>query len=235
VLFRSVAGVVVVIQTSPSEGNPFPGDLHRMNTSFTSVKFLGTSAGFLCILLILFGVTHWYRRLRPAIWALASAVLSGYTVMLWKCLSLLVVNPSPGAKLPWLQYEFYMIFLFGNLVGAGQVHTMNCGLKLASPLLVVPIFYTLGMLVQIAIGYVFFDELNNFSNAFAMGRFWGGTIFLLVCIFFLTKFQTEHQKEQQGHEHKHADVHHEEGAATPAEVGFDLSKITTEGVCIYNL
>lgn len=199
-MLGTVVGVVLVIQTTPSAGDPFPGDLNRMNESFTSPRFLGTSIAFFVMLLVLFGVTHHYLRFRPAAWALASAVLSGYTVMLWKCLSLLVVSPVPGTTALWLRLEPYLISLFGNLVGAGQVHTMNCGLKLASPLLVVPIFYTLGMLVQMAVGSVFFGELNNFSDPFAMARFWAGTLVLLVCIFFLTKFQTQNQKLQRQEE-----------------------------------
>merc|ERR1719401_994207 len=107
--------------------------------------------------------------------------------MLFKCVALLIVKPEPRSPLPWGTYKAYVILLAAAVVGAGNITAMNKGLRRGEAVIVVPIYYSLGMLMQILTGSVYFHELRGFSGLDETALFWGGCVMLILCIVALTR------------------------------------------------
>lgn len=195
----AVAGVMVVIEGTPAPGEPLRGDLEAMRDSFASFHFAVMCGGVAVAMCFLFIMTQLLPGLVAVVWATLSAVFSGFSVMLFRCVSLLLIDPvrsgGPKATSPWLRPGPYAITLAALLVGVAQVHTMNLGLRAGEALVVVPVYYSLGMLAQILTGAVFFSELQNFADAGECARFWGGTLFLLACIITLTQSKISAEAE----------------------------------------
>mmetsp|Transcript_11454 Transcript_11454/g.40741 ORF Transcript_11454/g.40741 Transcript_11454/m.40741 type:complete len:402 (-) Transcript_11454:112-1317(-) len=186
-MFCSCVGVVAVLIGTPSStSHSFTGDLQTMREAFAGRMFLQTTAVLLTVLALVWAVARQRPRLNlgSLAWALSSAVVSGYTVMLFKCVSLLAIEPAPSKPSPWTQPEAYCILAAAALAGFLQFSAMNLALneRDGEALVVFPVAYTLGMLIQILMGEVVFKELEAFKSARQLCFFWGGTIFLLLCI-----------------------------------------------------
>lgn len=186
-------GVFCVINGTPTSAEPFVQGLPTMNAAFQSCAFLSTSVALLVILSVLVCTAKLSETLRPIAWAVVSAILSGYAVMFFKCVALLI--PMEHA---WRVFESFMILAFAGGVGLGQVHSMNLGLRAGEALVVVPIYYALGMMCQILTGAVFFRELASFSGPVEFICFWGGVAMLIVSIFVMTQSRISSEIEDGG-------------------------------------
>jgi len=113
--------------------------------------------------------------------------------MLFKCVSLLILNPKLPRISPWFRWESYVVVGASGVVGLMQLHSMNVGLRTGEALVVVPVYYSVGILAQILTGALVFHELGGFTCTRQILLFWGGTGFLILCIVKLTqsKISTE--------------------------------------------
>jgi len=186
-MLGAVLGVLFVIAGTPSSDELFRGNLQAMIEAFTSQSFLASSGAVFVALLGLFGLALFSPVLWPVAWATTAAVLSGFTVMLFKCVSLLVLAPTPRRPGPWVHWEAFVVVAASGLVGVAQLHSMNVGLRTGEALVVVPVYYALGILAQIMTGALVFKELGGFTSHRQVLFFWGGTAFLILCIVQLTR------------------------------------------------
>jgi len=190
-----VASVVGVIITTPVADGQFRGNLEDMFTSFTSPGFLAMFAVSFLLLLGFFAMACTLPSLKPIAWATLAAALSGCSVTSFKCLSLLAIDPYPVRPSPWLQPQTYVIVVAAGIVGLCNVHAMNKGLRDGQALIVVPIYYALGMLAQILTGHVVFHELRGFTGALEVVEFWGSCMMVMACIFMLTRLKLAAEQE----------------------------------------
>lgn len=185
-----VGGVVTVILSTPDVDERYVaiGDIDVMIARFFEQMFVIVSAslvGAVCLAAYLsFEVC---TDLVPFFWSFVSALATGITAMLYKCISLLIVSVPPGDASPWRRYETYIIVIAALGTSIGQVHALNLALKYGEAMTVVPAYYSLGMLAQMLTAAVFFKELNGFKSYTSMGVFCGGLIVLLSCIMWMTR------------------------------------------------
>lgn len=176
----STAGILCLMSGAPSVGIPFSGDAVAVLEAIAKPTVFGVSVLLAMAILGLFGLaTFMLPQLMPSTLALLAAVLTGYTVVAFKGVALVVVHGPP----PWTQAGFYFLILIGCCLGCAQMHALNMGLQQGEALIVVPIYYASGILAQILTGGLVFNELKGFSGTFQAARFWGGTVLLVLCIF----------------------------------------------------
>lgn len=189
-MFGVIGGVVTVILATPDVDERYVavGDLDVLIARFFEQMFIIVSAslvGGVCLAAYLsFEV---YTDLVPFFWSLVSALATGVTAMLYKCIALLLVSVPPGSGSPWHRYETYLIVIAALGISIGQVHALNLALKYGEAMTVVPTYYSLGMLAQMLTAAVFFKELNGFESYTSMGVFCGGLIVLMSCIMWMTR------------------------------------------------
>lgn len=189
----TVFGVFCVIKGTPTAAEPCVQGLSTINVAFQSRLFILTSVTLSVILVALVFIAKVSNSLRPVAWAIVSAIFSGYAVMLFKCVALLI--PVEQA---WQNFESFLILAFAGVVGLGQVHSMNLALRSGEALVVVPIYYALGMMCQILTGVVFFRELASFAGPLELISFWGGVAMLVVSIFVMTQSRISSEIEDVG-------------------------------------
>eukprot|EP00933_Yihiella_yeosuensis_P044975 TRINITY_DN40270_c0_g1_i1.p1 TRINITY_DN40270_c0_g1~~TRINITY_DN40270_c0_g1_i1.p1 ORF type:complete len:407 (+),score=57.40 TRINITY_DN40270_c0_g1_i1:60-1280(+) len=186
-MFGAVLGVASVMAGTPSEGVPVNGDLPHIASAFTAPGFFVMLSTLLAFIGCLFGVACFtLPGLKPVAWSILAAILAGFTVAFFKSVSLLMATGRFASPAPWTQAGFYVIVLMSCFCGICQMHSLNLGLQHGEALVVVPIYYALGMLAQILTGAVVFNELSSFTTPVQLLLFWGGTVLLVLCIFGMT-------------------------------------------------
>jgi len=182
-MIGAVLGVVCVLLGTPSATKEQIGVAEIYAKLLTPSVFLmlACALGFVSCL---FAVsTFMMPDLLAVAWSILAAVLSGFTVLFFKSISLLFI--AGGFTCLW-KASTYVILALGLAMGAAQMHALNVGLQHGEAILVVPIYYALGMLAQIFTGGAVFAELERFSETRAVLFFWGGTLLLVLCIFGMT-------------------------------------------------
>merc|ERR1711907_702052 len=87
-------------------------------------------------------------------------------------------SPSTYLVLP----HFYCMLSAGLALSVIMLHCINIGLQEGDALIVVPMYYALGMLFQNLVAGVFFDEFDAFSGAGQSLVFTSGVMVLLLCL-----------------------------------------------------
>lgn len=178
-----VAAMMMVILGTPSASASEQGVIHA---DVLAAMFLGT--GFLTLSVVLSGVLAAARfatlgvagNMQAGFWVFLATTLSGFATTICKCVSLLATHSAPSAYLS--SPYFYCMVSAGALLSGLMLHCVNMGLQEGDALIIVPMYYALGMLFQIIVAGVFFDELDSFSNAGQALGFTSGVVVLLLCI-----------------------------------------------------
>lgn len=102
--------------------------------------------------------------------AMAAAITSGYTALLFKCLSEIIasagvahLNSEDGSG-PWCYWETYAIAAVAVSCAPAELHFLNLALQAGDAIFVVPVYLALGMSSQLLTGMVFFQEYRNFAS-----------------------------------------------------------------------
>lgn len=139
------------------------------------------------------------QQLRAALAFVALAALaSGWCSALFRCVALMLLAVPEGAASPWLSWEAYVIVLAAAVLGVSQVHLLNRGLCLGDAMTVVPTFYALGMLAQLAAALLFFEELIGFHHEPLQNicLFVLGVVLTVSCVALLGRGEAAAGEEQ---------------------------------------
>merc|ERR1712224_969420 len=93
-----------------------------------------------------------------AFWILVATTLSGFATTLCKCASLLATHATAMTYLS--SPYFYVMVGAGIFLSIAMVYCINTGLREGDALVVVPMYYALGMLFQMLVAGVFFSEFD---------------------------------------------------------------------------
>jgi len=175
-------GVVFVIMGAPHK-ILFSGHVQVLASQFVSPSFIFLTLGVAASMFLL----HSYCRKGPQIrmglyWAFASGVLAGYSALLFKCVSLMILHVPDGMPSPWHHAEAYCITACALLVGCCEIHTLNLGLKNCQAVVLVPVYLSLGMLAQIVTNGVFFKEFSQFSSKGQVALFLVGVAMSIIFV-----------------------------------------------------
>lgn len=153
-------GAALVITGAPHQMAPHvSGDVHTIWSMLVSrysvALMLSLGVAVLALKAVLRGAVYWI---------ICAAILTGFTTLLAKCVSLMLVASPSGALSPWVSPQAYVILLSAALCGVLEVHTLNLGLKLGKAVLLTPIYLTTGMLAQILTSGVLLKEFAQFAS-----------------------------------------------------------------------
>jgi len=197
-LIGSCLAMLMVLIGTPSSTTSV-GDANGIIRALSGPPFLIMSA---VVLLALAGLWLFARMrpslgLKPVAWAITSAILSGYTVMFFKCVSMLIVDPPKTQGPPWNIPMAWVVLLEACCCGTMQFTATNFALneKDGEALIVFPLSFTVGMLCQIMMGELVFQELDSFQGLGQILLFWGGAALLLICIVLHTEVKVAFMKK----------------------------------------
>lgn len=114
-------------------------------------------------------------RLKPVVWGLTCAVCGSYSITFFKCAAEIVALSSYC----WQHFEIYCLGVLACWCALMQVHTMNLALRWGNAVTVVPTFFALGVLFQLALSQLAFQELSELKGASRISIFCMG-VFLVV-------------------------------------------------------
>eukprot|EP00746_Dinoflagellata_sp_MGD_P133691 gnl/MRDRNA2_/MRDRNA2_67441_c0_seq1.p1 gnl/MRDRNA2_/MRDRNA2_67441_c0~~gnl/MRDRNA2_/MRDRNA2_67441_c0_seq1.p1 ORF type:complete len:433 (+),score=86.97 gnl/MRDRNA2_/MRDRNA2_67441_c0_seq1:180-1301(+) len=135
--------------------------------------------------------------LQPIAWAASSAAATGYTALLFKCIAQVLISTadtdenmvSQKVASPWTLWQTYAILVSAMVLAPTEVHLLNMALKCGDALLVVPMYFALGMLAQLLTGAVFFQEFKDFQSQWQANFFVTGVVLALLCIIMMARVQ----------------------------------------------
>lgn len=197
-IFAMICGAVLVIMGTPiPDREAVSSDIHALFYNFLQPLFLAVtlcimailSLGTVCVKLrdrLSYEHGEKLRRIAPIFWALCTAVMSGYTVLMFKCISMSI--DDDGLVKVLYKWPFWIIVLTAALLGWAQIYILNLGLQGGEASVVVPSFYSLGMFSQIGTGALFFNELQFTSLPQGMA-FCTGVCMSLLAIIYMTSDQ----------------------------------------------
>merc|ERR1740121_660080 len=152
-----IGGVLMVISSTPVVEEPV--HLHRDKTVM-DVRFFSVVFTFALVLTVGIIVV---QRVTPGLesiyWAFATAVAGGYTVTLFKC----TANVFARVRFPWNDVKFYVVVGTAVVLCLAQVHTLNLALKKGNAVTVVPVYFSMGVLMQLLQAEVAYKELDTLS------------------------------------------------------------------------
>lgn len=164
-------GAVLVVIGAPRTMAPeVSGDVRVLSGLFLHRGFLvGTALLTGCFVLLQYLSGYFAAggsrvKTSSLFWVSAAAVFSGYTSLLFKCVSLMVIALPEKAPLPWVSPWAYTILLSAMLCGVAEVHCLNLGLRIGDAVTMMPLYFSLGMLSQIMTNGIFFSEFGQFAS-----------------------------------------------------------------------
>lgn len=188
-----VVGVIMVILAVPEAKGVHNRSVHTVAGNLAEVDFLMCAVGFLVVIcatwLFVYLIVPGLVAARAMFWTLLTGVLAGYTFTLWKCVSLLLI----GTRHTWVHWQLYGIVVVVSAMCVLQVHTLNLALSMGSAKAVVPLTFSLGVLIQIMNAQVAFEELS------AMRRhvlFWVGVLLVLISMACIVQIQLSSDDEE---------------------------------------
>uniref|UniRef100_A0A7S1QL86 Magnesium transporter n=1 Tax=Alexandrium catenella TaxID=2925 RepID=A0A7S1QL86_ALECA len=192
-----VIGLTMVICAVPDAtgGVHHNGSVHGIAGSLSEVDFLLTAVCFAAVVCLvrlsieLFS-SPGFTTPRGIFWALATGVLSGYTFTLCKCLSMLLLT----AHHTWVHWQLYVLALIMAGMCVVQVHTLNLALAMGSAKAVVPLTFSLGVLIQILNAQVAFEELSKMTRFVC---FWIGVLSVLLSMAYIVQIQLSSDEEEE--------------------------------------
>jgi len=183
-LLGLLMGMVFVIIGAP-HSFVFSGDLNLLTSQFVSPTFIILT---LAVAFAMIGLRSYLDRPQVSkfrigiYWAICSAVLSGYSALLFKCCSLMILHVPNGVASPWLCAESYVIVACATAIGILEIHTLNLGLKTLQAVVLVPVYLSLGMVAQIMTNGVFFKEFSQFVSNVQIVLFVIGVVLSVVFV-----------------------------------------------------
>lgn len=199
-----IIGCVCVIVTTPRHGisdlTSGTAGMQEIAGPFFTASFLWLSAGIVSLLVLFrFTVALHFIECEPVFWALCSAVASGYTVMLFKCISLLLV--AWGHTRPYAHWETFAVLIVGLALCLFQVHTLNIALHHGRAMTVVPTIFAFSLLSQIGLCQAAYQEINGIEQSEA-AFFIFGICLMLVSVVGLVrvKIAAEVPSDPEGEE-----------------------------------
>mmetsp|Transcript_29425 Transcript_29425/g.68520 ORF Transcript_29425/g.68520 Transcript_29425/m.68520 type:complete len:505 (-) Transcript_29425:171-1685(-) len=121
----------------------------------------------------------------PVSWATVAAVATGYTALCFKCVGgflAAAVSGGQGFQLPWQQIGPWLILATAIGSATIELHCLNYALYYGEAAFVVPMYLALGMLCQLAIGSIFFQELHDFTSHSSAVGFIVGVSITVSCV-----------------------------------------------------
>jgi len=98
-------------------------------------------------------------------WVGGSAVLTGFTTLLFKCVSLMLVDSPSALPSPWVWPQAYVILACALFCGVCEIHTLNLGLRAGKVVVLTPIYQSVGMLAQILTSGILLHEFGQFASS----------------------------------------------------------------------
>lgn len=190
-----VIGVVMVICTTPasstwqvSEKDP----LHSVVGPVLSSTFL-TVAAALALLVIMARVicVNCFPSQESIFWVLCSAISSGYTVTLFKCISMFVT--AWNLTQCYRHWQCYLILIVAMILCVSQIHCLNLALKIGRALTVVPNYFALSLLAQLGVGEAAAIDVP-FTTAGTI-VFIGGIVLILFLISAVARMRIAYEKQ----------------------------------------
>lgn len=102
------------------------------------------------------------RKSSPLAYALVSAIVGAVSFTMGKCTMLLLRNTIDGHRDLEDPASFAIVSVFVAMAGS-NVHFLNMGLRSGDALVVVPVYYTLNLVLCAVSGIVYFNELSKFD------------------------------------------------------------------------
>mmetsp|Transcript_24391 Transcript_24391/g.72721 ORF Transcript_24391/g.72721 Transcript_24391/m.72721 type:complete len:367 (+) Transcript_24391:200-1300(+) len=191
-LVFTTVGVIMVILAVPEAAAVDHTSANAIAGNLGEVEFVTTAVGFAAVLCVFWGsiaiCMPSFTAARGMFWIVLTGVLAGYTVTLWKCVSMLLFN-TPHT---WTHWQFYFIALLAAAFCVVQIHTLNIALATCAAKAVVPMTFALGVLIQIMNAQVAFEELEAMQR-FAV--FWIGVVLVLASMACIVQIQLSSEEE----------------------------------------
>lgn len=191
IMFGMLLAVMMVIATTPIIATGAGADLvlHDILHPLFAFRFLSLTLFLLVVLVALrFTVVNEavVRRvpdLDPVAWTICAAVSSGFTVNLFKAVSELLTVWDKTR--PYAHWQCYLILLAACVFGVSQVHCLNKALNLGRAMMVVPTYFSLGLLAQLGISEAIIVDVPQTTLPIAI---WiCGIVLILVLIVLLVR------------------------------------------------
>jgi len=195
-----VIGALIVIHTTPASAHAVDKGLAGETAGLQEIAgplfrafFLLLSAG-IALLLVLFHLVVEYRfpDLTPLFWTLCSAIASGYSVTLFKCISFLIIASEHVHPLE--HWQCYVVVVVACLLCVAQLHMVNLALHSGRAMSVVPTLFALNMLAQIGICEAAYREMQGITGFEAAG-FVSGIVLILVCVNAIVRMKIAMESE----------------------------------------
>lgn len=186
-----LSGCALVLVGAPHEMAPHvSGEVHTIWTLLISRESLALTMvlGFATVALktVLSGAVYW---------VFIAAVLTGFTAVLFKCVSLMLVASPAGMPSPWVCSQAYAIVFFAVVCGVLEIHTLNLALRLGKAVVLTPIYLSTGMLSQILTSGVLLHEFGQVSGEQFVIFFLGVSISIgFIAMLTTVRARTDDQK-----------------------------------------
>lgn len=155
-------GAVFVVMSAPVRDTPavvYPWQVTAalLKNYFVAITLtLAVSIGIFAIVTKL----H-FPHLKPVVWALTCATCGSYSMTFFKCAAEVMALSSHC----WQHFEIYCLGVLACWCALMQVHSMNLALRWGNAVTVVPTFFALGVLCQLALSQLAFEELSELKGA----------------------------------------------------------------------
>jgi hypothetical protein len=165
-------------------GKEAPGRRPSVLPALPSENFIGCASGFLCSIIIgsILVVRFWPDH-SAVFWAYTTACASGYTVTLFKAAAEVLKYSSHTFS----SVVFYVVIGIAVALCLLQIHTLNLALRLGSAVTVVPVYFCLGMLMQLLQAHIAYKELHLLTLPRDIVPFFIGVGLVLISIFVLVR------------------------------------------------
>ena len=184
-------GTMITVVFSPKDHGHYDS-IDDIFAVFETLYFFGYAA-----IAVLTLTVFWTLSLRfhenPHIHGLAvpalSGILSAQNVLFAKGVSTAITLTLRGNALCFVHWEFYLI-LSGLLIALfGHLKWLNIGLKLYSPIRVIPISSTFAILTATTGGLVVFTEYKDFSDPLSAALFCVGVCITTMSVLALSTIE----------------------------------------------
>lgn len=191
IMLGMLLAVMMVIATTPVIATGASADLvlNDILHPLFAFNFLALALFLLVLLFALrFSVANatLVRRmpdLDPVAWTICAAVSSGFTVNLFKAVSELLTVWFQTK--PFAHWQCYIILIAAALCGVSQVHCLNKALNLGRAMMVVPTYFSLGLLAQLGISEVIIVDVPQ--TALPSAIWICGIVLILVLVVLLVR------------------------------------------------
>lgn len=156
-------------------------------------------------------VVRYWPDHSPIFWAFTTACASGYTVTLFKA----AAEVLKYSKSPFSSVVFYVVVGIAAALCVLQIHTLNIALRLGTAVTVVPVYFSLGMLMQLLQAHIAFKELHELTLPRDIVPFFIGVGLVLISIFVLVRARIDDEVEVFKTESKRASASTASGVPSP--------------------